>query len=292
MDWARDGAIWPNRAASRFIDLRPHRWHVQVSGIGPDLLLLHGAGGATQSWRGLLPLLAEQFRVIAPDLPGQGFTRMGTRGRSGLRATAEDLAALCASEGWTPSAIVGHSAGAALALELAGRLRPDRIVGINAALGKFEGIAGWLFPLMAKMMALNPMIPPLLARMSGGPDRARELLATTGSEIDDTGIDLYRMLMADRGHIDGTLTMMAQWNIDGLLERLPQIRVPALLLVGEDDGTVPPRVSHRAAEKLPDARVVTLPGLGHLMHEEAPERIAAAIADFLRAPGELPRAAG
>ena len=48
----------------------PHRWHVQVLGEGPTVLLLHGAGGATHSWRGLAPLLATDHRVVMLDLPG------------------------------------------------------------------------------------------------------------------------------------------------------------------------------------------------------------------------------
>ena len=51
-------------------------------GDGPDLLLLHGSGAATHSWRDLAPLLARDFRVIAPDLPGHGFTE--TPGGDGL----------------------------------------------------------------------------------------------------------------------------------------------------------------------------------------------------------------
>ncbi len=281
MDWARDGGGWPNAAHSRFVDARPHRWHVQEAGEGPTLFMLHGAGGATQSWRTLFPLLAQNFHIIAPDLPGQGFTRIGSRLRLGLSPTAEDIAALCRQEGWAPDAIVGHSAGAAIALELTRHMNPRAIVGLNAALSRFEGIAGWLFPLMAKFMAINPLIPPFLARMAGGEARVRELLASTGSKLDEDGIALYRRLMTDSGHIDGTLSMMAQWNIDGLLRSLPDIETPALLIVGERDETVPPKVSEAAAASLPDADVMRLPNLGHLAHEEAPDVVADAIDAFL-----------
>ena len=288
MDWARDGKGWPNAAHSRFVEARPHRWHVQEAGEGPTLLMLHGAGGATQSWRTLFPLLAQSFHVVAPDLPGQGFTRIGTRLRLGLSPMAEDIAALCDHEGWTPDAVLGHSAGAALALELSRHTPPRAIVGLNAALSKFEGIAGWLFPLMAKFMAINPLIPPLLARMAGGEARVGELLASTGSTIDEDGIALYRRLMTDSGHIDGTLSMMAQWNIDGLLRRLPDIQIPTLLLVGDRDETVPPRVSEAAAAKLPNAELIHLPDLGHLAHEEAPEIVCEAIQTSLERHLSLP----
>ncbi len=72
--FARAGRDWPNREASRFVTAGGLTWHVQEAGEGPVLLLVHGTGAATHSWRGLMPLLARDFRVIAPDLPGHGFT--------------------------------------------------------------------------------------------------------------------------------------------------------------------------------------------------------------------------
>lgn len=281
MDWARDGRSWPHAMHSRFIAVQPHRWHVQVAGAGPDLLLIHGAGGATQSWRGLLPLLAADHRVIAPDLPGQGFTRAGTRRRFGLDPMAEDLGRLLRAEGWRPRAIVGHSAGAAVALRLAELGHADTVIGINAALGAFEGIAGVVFPAMARLLALNPLVPALFSRLSGSEARVGRLLAATGSNLDAEGRALYRRLVADPGHVGGTLAMMAEWRLEGLLARLPETRARVLFLVGERDGTVPPGVSRRIAPLLPDAVVRSLGALGHLAHEEAPAFVADEIRRFL-----------
>ena len=287
MDWSRDSEIWPNAKHSRFVACAPHRWHVQEAGSGRSVLLLHGAGGATQSWRSMFPILAGEAHVIAPDLPGQGFSKMGTRTRCGLEDMSDDLARLLKQEGWHPDIVVGHSAGGALALWLAESLGVPTVIGLNAALGKFEGVAGWLFPLIAKAMSLNPLVPPLLARMTGSETRVRELLAATGSRTDPLGVALYRKLMSDAGHIDGTLAMMARWDIDPLLARLPTINAKVMLVTGELDGTVLPEVSARAATRLPDASHVKLPELGHLMHEEAPEKICGLILDVL---GETCRA--
>ncbi len=285
MDWARDGHDWPNATASRMIDCRPHRWHVQVAGLGPTVLLLHGAGGASQSWRGVFPILARDHRVVAPDFPGQGFTRMGSRWRSGLDATADDLLAMLRQEGWLPDVIVGHSAGAAVALRMAelmdGTLKG--VIGINPALEPFKGITGFLFPFMARMLAMNPLTPLLFTRFSGGPSRVAELLATTGSRIDEEGLRLYGRLIRDSGHVDGTLAMMSQWKLDGLIARMPANAVPCLFLVGERDGTVPPSTARDAAARLPCARVESLGPLGHLAHEEEPDRIARRIAEEVQA---------
>ena len=75
LDWAKDGADWPNRQYSRFVEAAGMRWHVQVMGQGPALLLLHGTGAATHSWRDVMPKLAGHYTVVAIDLPGHAFTQ-------------------------------------------------------------------------------------------------------------------------------------------------------------------------------------------------------------------------
>ena len=72
--WDHDGLGWPNRDKSQFVDAGGLRWHVQTAGNGPVMLLIHGTAAATHSWGGLLPLLAARYTVVAPDLPGHGFT--------------------------------------------------------------------------------------------------------------------------------------------------------------------------------------------------------------------------
>ena len=270
---------WPLSEHSRQILCRPHRWHVQETGTGPLILLIHGAGGATQSFRHLFPLLAQTHRVIAIDLPGQGLTQMGARQRCSLDFMAEDILTLCHAENWTPAIIVGHSAGGAIALRLWELgLRPDQIVLINAALSNFKGVAGFLFPIMAKALAATPFSASIVTATSSR-STVQGLIKGTGSMLDDLGVSLYHRLITDRGHIDGTLTMMAQWSLDGLLARLPQITANVHLITGLNDKAVPPAVSRDAAKMLPHARLTELPGLGHLAHEEN----AALIADLITA---------
>ena len=75
---------------------------------------------------------------------------------------------------------------------------------------------------------------------------------------------------------------MSQWNLDGLLSRLSQIARPVTLIVGEKDSAVPPQTSRDAATVLPDCKVLSLPGLGHLAHEEDPAQGAALILETLQ----------
>ena len=265
-------------AQSRRVLCRPHRWHVQEAGGGQDtILLIHGAGGATQSWRAVFPRLAARYHVVAVDLPGQGFSQSGAQARFGLPETAADLLALCAAEGWRPDLLIGHSAGAAIALEMVRQAGWGcRVAGINAALGRFKGVAGWLFPLMAKTLALTP-VPASVFAATATPATVRNLLRGTGSRIDAAGEAFYLRLLQDRGHVDATLSMMAQWDLDPLLAALPDVGVPVTLLAAEGDTAVPPATSDAAAARLPDARVIRLPDLGHLAHEEDAAAVLAAL---------------
>ena len=275
MRWPRDAKDWPMRDASRHVLCKPHRWHLQDAGTGPTILLIHGAGGATQSFRHLFPILAQSNRVIAIDLPGQGFTQLGGRGRCGLDAMAEDMIRLLRQDDITPDLIVGHSAGVPIALRLCelGLRPPHGIVGINAALGNFKGVAGWLFPAMAKVLAATPLSAEVFCATTT-PASVQKLIAGTGSTLGDAGHALYLRLARDSSHVGATLSMMAQWSLDALLGRLSQIDTQVTLIVGENDKAVPPQTSKDAATQLRRADVITLPGLGHLAHEEDAPSIA------------------
>lgn len=280
MDWARDLPSWSLPDLSRRIALAPHRWHVQEVGSGPTLLLLPGAGASVHTWRTLIPTLAETHHVVAPDLPGQGFTQSQNAARSGLAETVTDIAALLSSENWQPAAIMGHSAGAAIALCLSQTLGTPKVIGINPALDHFEGVAGWLFPMLAKLLALNPFTASFFA-FGATPARARRLIEGTGSNISDDALAYYTRLIGDRAHVNGALQMMARWKLNDLLADLPNIDTEVLFLTGSKDQAVPPDVADRAAASLPNAHVRQLDGLGHLAHEEDPYRVLAEIKGFL-----------
>ena len=279
---------WPQAEHSRILDVSPHRWHVQRMGAGPEALLLHGAGGGTQSWRHLVPVLAPHLHLTAVDLPGQGFTRAGGLRRLGLDQMAEDLKRLMKDQGWQPRVLIGHSAGAAIALRLAEMLpEPPRVIGINAAIANFAGVAGVLFPVMAKALAAMPFVADLFVASTARRGSLERLIAGTGSRLPPEDLRFYGRLISDRAHVDGTLSMMAQWSLGPLLERLPDLQAPTLFVTGSNDRAVPPATSAKHARRMPDARHIDLPGFGHLLHEEAPERVAELILEELTGAGVL-----
>ena len=270
---------WPLRDHARRIRAR-HDWWVVEAGTGPEVLLLHGAGASGHSFRSLVPALTG-YRCLVPDLPGQGFTRPGSRGRFGIVPMAEDLAALCTAAGWKPRYVIGHSAGVPLALQLSTLIPVTSVIGINAALGQFDGAAGFLFPLLARALAATPFVPSVVSRMWGNDAKVRQLIEGTGSLLDPAGIAQYAALVRRAGHVDGALGMMAAWRVDRLMAGAAGLTVPVLLIANAGDRVVPPRVSAEAARLLPRAELREMPGLGHLSHEEDAATMVLAMKDWL-----------
>jgi magnesium chelatase accessory protein len=282
-DWNREGRDWPNRSASRFVKADGLDWHVQTMGSGPIMLLLHGTGSATHSWRRLMPLLAEHFTLVAPDLPGHGFTSTpGTNGYT-LPAMAKSIAALLEVMEQTPTFAVGHSAGAAIATRMAlDGLLTGPIVSLNGALLPFSGAAAQLFPQMARVLFLNPVMPRLFALTGQNETFVRHFLErSTGSRVDAVDVRFYQRLFACSSHCAAALGMMANWDLDGLKKALPALKSSIALFAGANDAAVPPSVADEVAAILPHGHVRHFSGWGHLAHEEAPEEIAKAILETL-----------
>ena len=279
LDWTRDGAGWPHAEASRFLRAGSTEWHVQVMGEGPDCLLLHGTGAASHSWRGVMPLLAERYRVIVPDLPGHGFSRAASMLSVSLPAMSLEISALLEALDSAPRLVVGHSAGGPILAQaiLEGTIAPERMVTVNGAFLPFKGVAAQIFPPIAKALIWNPFVPQMVSWSARDRSAVIRLLTGTGSRIDDRGIDLYHLLFQSRIHVQSTLNMMARWDLDRLLRRLPELSLPLTLILGENDKTVAPADQYEVAGLVPGAEVIALDGLGHLAHEEAPEQIAALI---------------
>jgi magnesium chelatase accessory protein len=288
LSWDRDGATWPHRETSRFVAAAGIRWHVQLMGSGPPLLLLHGTGASTHSWRGLSPLLATQFTVIQPDLPGHGFTQTLPRASMSLTGMATATAALLGVLAVTPTFVLGHSAGAAILARMAldGRLTPRATISLNGALLPLGGPAGHFFAPLAKLLAQSSLWPRLFAWRAGDPGFIDRLLRDTGSRLDASGVAFYRRLARSQAHVAAALDMMANWNLRALARDLPALRTPLTLIAATNDGTIPSADAYRVRALVPHSRVVRLPGLGHLAHEERPDVVAQLIRDI--ADGSTP----
>jgi magnesium chelatase accessory protein len=273
MDWESQGHDWPNAAHSRFVQAAGVRWHVQQAGTqGPRVLLLHGTGASSHTWRDMWLPLAEHAQVLAIDLPGHGFSSLAEGDGMSLPGMAKGIGELLRQLDWSAQALIGHSAGAAIAAQMVldQGLKPQVLMGINPAWLPLPGLAGVLFPPVAKLLALSSMVPNWFARQASNPDMLDKLLQTTGSQIDERGKELYARLVASPSHALGALKMMAAWDLSLGEHKLRQLRCPVRMLIGDKDGTVPPVQAKEALALLHNGELTEWLPYGHLVHEEAP----------------------
>jgi magnesium chelatase accessory protein len=285
LSWTIDGRTWPHRAASRFVAAGGLEWHVQEMGRGPAMVLLHGTGASTHSFRALAPFLAEDHRVLMFDLPGHGFTHIPPRLGLTLPRMAKLVAALAEKLGATaPAAVIGHSAGAAIAARwlIDSAIEKTALVSLNGALLPFNHMGAHTLPAAVKLLFVNPLSVRLATWRAADPQTVANLITGTGSALDSEGLALYGRLFRSRAHVAATLQMMANWELQTLKRDLPKLKAPLTLIVGERDKAVPPQVAQRVAALVPGAHIVVQKRAGHLSHEEHPAETAAIIREALK----------
>jgi magnesium chelatase accessory protein len=283
--WDRERHTWPNQEWSRFVHAGGVRWHVQQQGSGAGLLLIHGTGASTHSWRQVMPLLAPYYTVLAVDLPGHGFTDSVPGARMSIAGMSDCLAALLRTIAVDVRYCVGHSAGAVILCRMAldGHINPRVVIGENGAFVPPAGAAGTLFSPIARLMARGSLVPRLLSLSARNPANVARMIAGTGSCLDAEGIELYARLVRDPRHVAGALAMMANWDLYSFGRELPKLKTPLALIVARNDRAVPPQQAEWVKQRVVTAEIHPLPGLGHLAHEEDPPLVAGEITAICRA---------
>ena len=228
------------------------------------------------SWRGLAPLLARQFTVVAPDLPGHGFTAAPAPEGLSLPGMASAVSGLLEALDLRPELVVGHSAGAAILARMCldGLIAPRAVVSLNGAFLPLSGVAGYLFSPVAKLLAATSLAPRFFAGRAANPEVVARLLRGTGSTLDPEGAELYGRVMRDPDHAAAALHMMANWDLQPLERDLPGLKPALVLVVGTNDRSIPPSSAYRVHALAPNSTIERLRGLGHLAHEERPDKVA------------------
>ena len=280
-DWRDD---WPLSRYSQFANSSGLRWHYQKLGQGPVILLLHGTGASTHTWRDLVPIWASAFTVISVDLPGHAFTPTQDARHLSLPGMAIAVMQLMADLQLQPQVIVGHSAGAAVAAQMVLTAPPENrplLVALNPAWLPMPGMAGWLFAPAAKLITLNPTSAWLMAKQAARGSLVARVMRGTGSQLTPEGLGYYKRLFSAPAHVRGVLAMMVGWDLAAWHAQLEKLNSPVLILCGDKDQTVDPESTLPLAQRLPQAEHAMLPALGHLAHEEAPREVAQRVTDWV-----------
>lgn len=278
-------STWPNSQYSIQVETTFHKWHIQRLGKsgGQKILFVHGTGSSSHTWSDTVNFLLDKFEVLLVDLPGHGFSKLPAPNESSLQSVVAGSLELIEKISFVPDLIVGHSAGAAIAVLLSEKIKAKSgVICINAAFGEFPGLAGVMFPIFAKIIAVVPFSSDVLAGLSRNKERTEKLIANTGSKITKDRLRHYKLLFSKPNHVKGTLKLMAEWNLSEFLNNLKNCNSNINFLVGILDKTVPISVSKKWSQILPRTSYHEISGAGHLVHEEKPYEVSQIILNHLQ----------
>jgi len=276
-------------ADSRFIDVSGVKLHYRTLGSGePALILLHGFAASTFSWREVMAPLAALGTVVAYDRPSSGLTERPLpgdwTGESPYSPDAQvaQLIGLMDALGLRQAVLVGNSAGGTVAVHTALR-HPDRVralVLVDAAIYAGGGAPSWAVPLLRTPQFER--IGPLISRSLGSQgERLLDLAWHDPFRVTPETKAGYRKALRAENWDRGLWELTKAGRDLKLGARVKDVRVPTLVITGDDDRIVPTEQSLRLARELPGAELVVIPNCGHVPQEECPEAFLKATTDFV-----------
>ena len=273
-------------APGDMMDAGVWRLHVRDSGVPanrpetPPVLMLHGFGSSLHSWEDWARGLAVRHRVIRVDLPGSGLSPPDPAADYSDARALELLVALLDRLGVERASIVGHSMGGRIAWTFAAQ-HPQRVH--KLVLVAPDGYAsprfdyGQAVEVPAVLGLMRHVLPRPLLRMNLKAAYAQP------QSLDESTVSRYHDLIRAPGARQAMLDRLRQTMLIPPEPALRQIRAPTLLLWGEADGMIPAANARDFLQAIPDSRLATLPAIGHLPQEEAPEQSLKPVWEFLDA---------
>jgi pimeloyl-ACP methyl ester carboxylesterase len=253
-------------------------------GAGEVLLLIHGIGGSSTSWSGVIPLLARKYRVIAPDLLGHGQSDK-PRGDYSVGAFAVLLRDLLDTLDVPRVTVVGHSLGRGIALQFAHQHRQycTRIVLISS--GGFGGDVGRVLRLLSlpgselvlPVIASRPAVLAgnALRALLGSSNRFQARPSLSNRDNRQAFLRTLRSVVDFRGQAVSALNRLCLKAV-----------LPALIISGDQDRVIPVEHARAAHRTMPNSRLHIIAGVDHHPPTERPEIVARLIDDFIATAGE------
>jgi pimeloyl-ACP methyl ester carboxylesterase len=275
------GAAMDDTKGLKVMTLHGDRVAYRDEGRGEVVLLIHGMGGSSNTWSGVIPLLAENYRVIAPDLLGHGQSDK-PRGDYSVGAFAVLLRDLLDELGITRVTVVGHSLGGGIAMQFAHQHRQycDRIVLISS--GGFGDDVGRVLRLLSlpgsefvlPMIASRPAVAAgnALRALVGSADRFKARPALSNRDNRRAFLRTLRSVVDVRGQSVSALNRLC-FSED----------LPALIISGDQDRVIPVEHARAAHATMPNSRLHVLAGVHHHPPTEVPDEVADLIGQFLTA---------
>ncbi len=283
-------AGFTDRFASHYVDTAGLRQHVVIGGDGPPLLLIHGWPQTWYYWRLVMPALARDFQVIAPDQRGIGLTAKPEDGYD-TGTLAGDLAALMDALGHERFAVVGVDTGLLIGYALAADY-PDRVVRVAVGEAPLPGVSPptplilppqvvdrlWHIP-FNQLMETNERL------VRGREDIffGAELSASAGTnKLPETAVRYYIQMLSSPEALHGSFQLyraFAATAAQNEQRTRRRLTMPVLAMGGaESSGSMPAEAMKLVAD---DVETLVIPGIGHWLAEQAPDELVAALTSFL-----------
>ena len=254
-----------------------------VGGSGPPLALVHGLGGFAANWRLVAPPLAQERRVIVPDLPGHGGSAALPEAPSTLDPFADAVVHVLEHEDALPAPWIGHSLGGVVGLRAAVR-RPDALEGLVLAAAAGISSASRVGEVLVTVIGLvepGKRISPYRVRI------ARSRLGRTMTfgwwgVADPAGFDpeMAEAFLAGPGQHESTIQAGKALVVSDPRQDLDRVTCPCLCLWGASDNWVPLKDGMEYARRL-RAPLRVIADCGHLLIGERPAAVLDAVRDFL-----------
>jgi magnesium chelatase accessory protein len=277
---------WPNREHSRTVRIGNLDWHVQIAGNGPVVLLLHGTGGSAHSWSDLIPLISPHANVIAPDLPGHAFTLGAGINELRLDQIARSLQSLIDYlDIEAPTIVVGHSAGAPLAIRFAvtAPKQPQVVVALNPSFIPPPPFYTRFFGPLLGPITRSSLLSNMLSAIPAGFGMVDKLLDSTNTQLPEQRKNYYRRLFQQSDHVRGAMNFMAAADIDTVLMEASLYKGKLICILGAQDAWIPSKPLEKIIhDYFPTATTLQWEG-GHIMHELEPQKVSQIILEELKA---------
>lgn len=255
-------------------------------GAGDPVLLLHGFGASSYSWRHVVEPLARDHRVITLDLKGFGASPKPRDGRYSVYEQARLVRNYILENGLEELTLVGHSFGGGVALATAIYLHASN-PGLIQRLVLVDSVAyAQALPNFVEILA-TPLVGPLAVALLPEKTQIRMLLEEVYFDdalIPAAAVEHYAGLLdlpdAKYALLVGARQLLPR-DLDDFAGRYAGLDIPTLVIWGREDAMIPLAIGERLQAELPDARLVVLEGVGHAAQEERPELILPVLLRFL-----------
>jgi pimeloyl-ACP methyl ester carboxylesterase len=260
------------------------RIHYQEAGDeeAPPMILIHGFISSNLVWNEvLLPLAKRGFRVIAPDLPGYGYSDKPANGRYTIDSQASAVLGLMDRLGIEKATIVGASYGGAVAATMALDY-PDRVANLVlvGAVTNDEPKKKLLLRLASVPLLGDIATPLFLGSRWILRKRTEDVYRRLGYPLDERKLEARHHLLEAANTHRAMIRTIRHWSADRISREASLIRQPTLLVWGEEDTHIPVRDAFRLRDVVPNSRLIIFRGCGHLPPTEYPEKFVEALSAF------------